>query len=61
MPPWPTDLSLQHPKLVAQRQHLGAELAVAATADDQDLDKDLHQVVEKGVEQDRGSIPGLAL
>ena len=39
LPPWPTDLSLQRPKLMAQRQHPGAELAVAATADDQDLDK----------------------
>jgi len=49
------DLALEYPKLVAQRQHLGAELGVAATADHQDLDQEPEQVVEERVEHDRGA------
>jgi hypothetical protein len=52
------DLAFEYPKLVAQRQNLGAELDVAATADYQDLDQEPEQVVEEGVEHDRGSIAG---
>ena len=33
------------PRLVAERQHLGAELSVAATADYQDLDQEPEEVV----------------
>jgi hypothetical protein len=52
------DLAFEYPKLVAQRQHLGAELGVAATADYQDLDQEPEQVEEEGVEHDGGSIAG---
>jgi hypothetical protein len=33
------DLALKYPKLVAQRQHLGAKLGVTATADDQETEQ----------------------
>ena len=58
LPSGPTDLTLQHPKLVAQRQHFSTELSVAALTDDQDLDQDSEQVVEEAVEHDRRSIAG---
>ena len=50
------DLAFEYPKLVAQRQHLGAKLGVTTTADDQDFDQQTEQVVGEAVEHDRGSI-----
>jgi len=54
------DPAFEYPKLVARRQHLGAELGVAVTADDQDLDQESkqvisEQVIEEGVEHKRGA------
>ena len=49
------DPAFEYPKLVARRQHLGAELGVAVTADDQDLDQESEQVIEEGVEHKPGA------
>jgi hypothetical protein len=55
LPAGPTDLSLDHSKLVAERQHLGAEPGVGPAADDHDLQQEADGGVEEGVEHDRGA------
>ena len=57
---WPVDLTLQHPKLMAKCQHLGAEPGLVLATHDQELDQAAEQVVEKAVEHDRASIAGRA-
>ena len=37
LPARPADLSLKHPKLMAEGQHLGTEPRIRPAADDQDL------------------------
>lgn len=58
MPAWRADLTLQHPKLMAKCEYLGAERGLVLATHDKELDQAAEQVVEKEVEHDRASIAG---